>query len=391
MQTDGLLIQDQPRLPDVWPVFEPALIASHFRSEAERLLGYDDPHAFAYNTDPRTPLQHIAAITLVDEELQLAIANARETFVTRSHPYATHRPIPGPDPTLYAFLYCHPSQRPRWRDFLCNSVKLSDEANAEAYATFEPHTVILCQVALAIPGGAIDGLSRWMTVGNEAHLKQVVPRIYDRGEFCEQRLLRYLPRDSEIHERMFVAAEKARLIHQVGDPPTGYVLTRPDPRLENLFAAVRHTPTWHEPEFFRALLETGSAFQTFLQQAFQHITDLDTVCARLARDHDADRVASELASLGILLANRAGQYKLNHTPKELPLDAPSGLYRTETVALVGLSREDFVAAIQTHHLLCNVLFWAIRDAYQLRQLSAHDVPDCIRDFDDSADSDLPED
>ena len=136
------------------------------------------------------------------------------------------------------------------------------------------------------------------------------------------------------------------------------------------------------PSSSSELIKNSTDFGLFVQQVYPHIVDFPQTQIRLAGEHDSDLVAGELAKLAILGRNAAGQYRLTVTPAVLPATIPAGIYSTASTVLTGLDRPRFIAALYSHDELYNILFFAIRDAWQRHELSENNVPASVRQFQD---------
>ena len=250
LRRDGLVIGARAYLPHDWNHVGAATVARHLEAAAKRYLGYPNSPGFPEVKPPQTAYEHLAAVTMLAPELSGLLGQIMPTLVRRSGPYATYRPIAGAEPQVHAFLYCHPGQRKAWKDLFRNEFAIADDANAAAYGIRDSHRIMLYRVALAIPGGAHRGLSKWMADANEGYRTNVAKPLYNRRDYPEQRLLGMRVKSHADAEQLFAAAEKARLVHPIGNPPTGFVLSRPDPRVDDLFRCVQIVPDWHDAKFF---------------------------------------------------------------------------------------------------------------------------------------------
>ena len=382
LRRDGLVIGGRAYLPHDWNHLDPATVGRQLEAATKRHLGYPDSPGFPEVKPPQTAYEHLAAVTMLDPELSGLLNQIVPTLVRHTAPYATYRPIAKAEAQVHAFLYCHLAQRKEWRGLFQNEFAIADDANAAAYGIRDPHRIILCRVALAIPGGALHGLSQWMAVANEGYRMNVAKPLYNRRDYPEQRLLAKRVKSHADAEQVFAAAEKSRLVHAIGNPPTGFVLARPDPRVNDLFQSARIMPDWHDAQFFFGLVKDNSDFGIFVQQVFPHLVDFPQTQLRLAGEHDLDFVAGELVKLGILDRNPAGQYRLARTPTATLASTPAGVYSADSSVVTGLDRDRFVAALYSHDELYNILFFAIRDAWQRHELSENDVPASVRQFQD---------
>jgi hypothetical protein len=382
LRRDGLVVGGRAYLPHDWNHLDAATVGRHLQAATKRYLGYPVSAGFPEVKPPQTAYEHLAAVTMLDPELSGLLNQIVPSMVRRSGPYATYRPLAKAEAQVHAFLFCHPSQRGEWTTLFQNEFAIADDANAAAYAIHDPHRIMLCRLALAIPGGALHGLSQWMAVANEGYRTNVAKPLFNRRDYPEQRLLGSRVKSHADAQQMFAAAEKARLVHAIGNPPTSFILSRPDPRVAHLFQPPRLVADWHDAKFFFELVRNSSDFGLFVQQAFPHLADFPQTQARLAGEHDEDLVAGELVKMGILDRNAAGQYRLTTTPSVIPSCVPAGVYSTAPALVTGLDRDRFVAALYSHDELYNILFFSVRDAWQRHELSENDVPTSVRQFQD---------
>lgn len=383
LRTEGLIVDGRPCLPHDWVHFDVDRLARHLRTAAETYLGYQSPGTPVDLRHPQTPYEQIAAVMPTDAELCPLLERIVPALVARSAPYATFRPIAGAPVKPHCLLLCHPTIRAALEPLLLTQLKLSDPKNYRAYATRNPHVVILTQFALDIPGGALTGLWQWMSIANEAHRRGVCRPHCDRRDVPEVRYLDKRVRDHNDCREMFMAARKVGLLTPVGDPVTGYALARSDPRVDHLFAPHRLVPQWHDACSFHNLLNQGQQFVEFVQRVFPRLTTFRQLAHRLAGQLDAETVAEELVDLGILQRGAAPRYRINYIP---PIDAlgrlPEGLYASEPGERAGLPEDDFIMALLNKDLdlLYNILRWGLCDAVQLGQLSNNDAPRSVLQF-----------
>ena len=381
LAADGLMIDGQVYLPHQWPELGPTALSASFFQSALQYLGLDHSQRDHQAASAEGAFQCLAGVTMLHQDLDSLLGQILPLVIARSKPYATVRPIPGAEPVDLVFLYCHPAQRAAWLEKF-PYLKHADEASAAAYALSDPYTVILCQHQLAIAAGALHVFSGAMAKAAQGYKMHQITPFHDRRDYPEHRLLDSRPKDHDAARQLFDAAEKAWLVLPVGNPVTGYALTRPDPRLDHLFAPRTYAPAPSGADFFHQVLKANREFTVLVRASLPHLTDFLEIQERLADENDPGQVAAELVRLGILTRTPSGQYHMAFLPPADAIGVPLGLYTVQIGPTAGLPRDRFIAALQDHDLLYTVLCYGVRDAWQQGQLSDRDVPAFVRQFED---------
>jgi len=381
LAAEGLVIHGQVSLPHQWPQLDRTALTASLSRSALQYLGLQRPEAEAHFAKAQGAFQCLAGVTMLDEALTGLVDHILPLVIARARPYATCRPISGTQLPDLTFLYCHSLQRPAWLEKL-PFLKHADDAPVAEYAISDPYTVILCQHRLGIPAGALRGLSAAMATAAKGYEAHDVRPFDDRHNYPEHRLLDSRPKDQDTAQRLFDAATKAWLVLPVGEPASGYVLAYCDPRLDHLFTPRAYISVTAGAEFFHQVLKTRPEFAVLVRAALPSLTEFHKTRVRLADENNAECVALELVDLGILRRIPTGQYQMAFLPSAGAFGGPAELYTVECGPTTGLPCDRFVAALQDNDLLFNVLFWAVRDAWQQGRLSAHDVPAFVREFQD---------
>jgi hypothetical protein len=346
-----------------------------------RYLGADDPAAPLDIRQPRTALEHAAAITPVHPALLPLVKRLVQDWVARSRPYAKAHDLRGASALGLTFLHCYPPDRRHWEERLLGQVPYlvpaGGPAEADAYQTGHPYVAVLTQFAYAAPLGALESLPKWFHQLNREKKAGNRP-IHDPAAWPELRLLHERPDDSEDSEHLFQAACHAGVIGPLpGDAARLVLRKKCYPWIARLFAPELRQAEWKTASFFHRQLGSPG-FVAFLESAFADGTTLGEAARRLAREHDSRRVASELVEFGVVEADAAGQRYRVLCPPDFPA-APAELFRV-TTPLRGLGRAELIAALHGNDDLYNVVFWGVADALDLGAVSANDLPPFLAEY-----------
>lgn len=258
-----------------------------------------------------------------------------------------------------------------------NPCVASNDATAPSYSLTNPHRVMFVNGVLGIPGGAHDGLLRWMAKSNRVRRELGKPALYLRADLEEVRLTGERETSHDYCVTLLEAAEKARLIYPIGQPANHWVLAKPEPRVAYLFERRPFVPSWQPPEHFQMLLKTNSAFALFIEREFPQLAGFRQMAERLSQELQASTVAADLEKQGVLTSNSSGQYRVTCRHNGFVDALTEMLFTPGQPQLVGLSRQDFIAKLQRDEDLHNIVFMAVVDAFQLGNLAQFDVPEFV--------------
>ena len=101
---------------------------------------------------------------------------------------------------------------------------------------------------------------------------------------------------------------------------------------------------------------------------------------RLSETADAEEVAESLVALGILEKGQVDQYRMAGVPPADLSSAPSNAYTSRFGDIVGLSKNEFIALMQSDDYFWNVLFWQVADAFMLERIGQADLPSSVVKF-----------
>lgn len=382
VRSHGLMVNGRRYRVDEWCQIVPEARASAMMAAVRHYFGADEIDRPLRYDDPVFPIDHLAAVKLTDKALRPLI-NQRVPELNRliAH-FAPNHPIAEADPRQMVFLYCEASQRTAWHEYLGMNTKLTipEKHGSEPYHLDNPHVLVLINATLGIPGGTLMGYQRWTATGNRARREHPQPPLFPRSDYKETRLIDERDNSSTACEHLFDAGRKCGAIFVVSQSaPERFATSRPDDRVDHLFARQRMAPSWESPEHFHGLLQNGSAFVMFVERQFK-LGDFRHFAERLRQEHDAERVAQSLQQLNVIERNRVGQCRILCAHDGLPDGLTEQLYEAQDMQLVGLERHEFTAALQRDHDLHNLLFWSVLDAFQLGELVESDVPASIRDY-----------
>lgn len=184
----------------------------------------------------------------------------------------------------------------------------------------------------------------------------------------------------EDSRQLFEAACKALVFSCVNPgPPPHYALPTVDRRLEELFAPITYVAEWKTEEYFLQAVRRRS-FARCLEIAFSAVPDLGPTLAKLAREVDANLVATKLVGLGILEAGSAAHHFRIQWPGKDPGVLPLDLFHKQKGTLQGLNADDCIAELNRNDDLYNTVFWQVCDALDFGRVSPNDVPPFLLNF-----------
>lgn len=381
LQAAGLIIRGRSYPPGAWPKLPVAEVRAALQQEVARYLGADDPGAQLFIDDPRSALEHAAAITPVHPELVPVLKGVVHAWTRQSIPYAEFQAIPRAELKVHCLLYCYPPHRAQWEARLADHIELADPvgspADAEAYGIKTPYVAILWQCAWGSLGG-LKGLPGWLHQSNLLRKEGKFPPLHDPSNYPETRILAERPDDFEDSQLLFQAALKAKAIFPLDGQPPRYALAKQNPRTDPLFA-----PDLIEPEdvtdemIHKHLCE--SRFVRFLEASFPGVSGLAATAQQLARQPDLALAAAGLAQAGILQPRPNRHYRLCCRPPAGDW-FPDGFFRRKCGPLVGLTRDDFVAELHRNDDLYNVVFWQVADALDFGLVSVNEAPSFLAGY-----------
>jgi hypothetical protein len=373
----GLPIDGRVVPPGEWPDLAAGAVREALERLADLYLGAADPDATLDIERPATAVEWLATIHLLHPELRTLLVNVLPVWVRQSRPYAELNAVAGADPNVLTFLYCYEGHRAAWQRLLHAQVTLTTRATGPhdtlpGYAVGHPYAAVLAQFAVALAPGALRDLPAWVREGNRLRQEGEFPPPYDWTAAPELRLLPERVEDYADAEQLFDAAVQAQALVPIGDKPAAYAPAWPDPALDRLFAQHQVEASWRGPEFFARRLRRPE-FATLLLTVFPEVRGLRRVLRTLARESSPLHAAEELVRLGVLEARPAELYRLARVPADGAALDPE-LYQSREGQYVGLSRQDFVAALCRDDELYNAVFWRVSDALDAGRVSPRDVP-----------------
>jgi hypothetical protein len=351
--------------PAEWYKLNPVEVRNALLRFVRHYLGTDKPEAPIDLQDPCSALEHAAQTTLVHPALENLLKGVLADWVRRSMPYGELNPVPNSHRRAHALLYCYPSDRANFDRLLGPILTINNsKEEAGAYQTGNPYVAFLCQYQLAQPLAYLRHLPKWYKQGSGA------PTHIDCRLYPEFRRLNQRPSDWDDAQALFASARKLGVIRPHAG---GFVLARPHPELDALFAAQVPCAAWKTGKTLHQLLGR-TEFQRAIETAFPGGTQ--AALADLIRQ-EPDSAAQNLIRLGVLEGGPAGLYRYAGQPAG---EVTKDLFTWTAGPLSGLSEDEFVGRLLANDLLYSILFFQVSDALVAGQLTVADVPRFLAGF-----------